>query len=151
MCCDDAPFDAGRMVAALAASRPIQNATAAFIRDHAGSEPRFAEYGIKGGRWKTGHKLRLIRSGAAALLATDAAALSAAYGGGANLPDVLHEQAGANGRAFLCGDADRIAWSCTPRGRSVAAMLPSEVLALRGFALGRWWLGGLAVRCLTME
>ena len=92
LCCEKEPYDAGRMVEALAASRPqptwysavptIHTATVAFLRDHARADPRFAGYAIEGGGvWAKGHGLRLIRSGAAALSPADAEALSAAYGG----------------------------------------------------------------------
>lgn len=91
VCCDGAPFDPARMVDALATSEPrptwyssvptIHNATVAFLRERAGDDPRYAGYGVRDGAWKEGHSLRMIRSGAAALLPPDATALAAAYGG----------------------------------------------------------------------
>ena len=51
----------------------IHNATVAFLLDNAD------KYGVKDGVWK-GHGLRMIRSGAAALLAPDGAALGKMYG-----------------------------------------------------------------------
>jgi len=92
VCCDGEPFDPSRMVDALALSRPqptwyssvptIHNATVAFIKDSASSDPKYKSYGINAsGEWKTGHSLRMIRSGAAALLGPDGNALAATYGG----------------------------------------------------------------------
>lgn len=79
------------MVDALAVSNPkptwyssvptIHNATVAFVKEHTADDPKYAGYGIKSGVWNEGHGLRMIRSGAAALLAPDAAALSETYGG----------------------------------------------------------------------
>lgn len=111
VCCDDMPYDAGRMVAALAVSKPqptwysavptIHNATVAFLKDHAHLDPQYAKYGVQGGVWEKGHGLRLIRSGAAALLAPDAAALSAAYGGVPICPTYsMSEQVRLAGSAF---------------------------------------------------
>jgi len=90
VCCDDAPFDPSGMVDALAVSNPqptwyssvptIHNATVAFLKEHAKDDPKFAGYGIKDGVWHSGHSLRMIRSGAAALLPPDAVALAATYG-----------------------------------------------------------------------
>lgn len=52
------------------------------MREHNGDDPKFAGYGIdKNGIWEKGHALRMIRSGAAALLIPDAEALTKAYGG----------------------------------------------------------------------
>ena len=51
----------------------IHNATVAFLLDNAD------KYGVKDGVWE-GHGLRMIRSGAAALLAPDGAALGKMYG-----------------------------------------------------------------------
>lgn len=52
------------------------------MREHNGDDPKFARYGIdKNGIWEKGHSLRMIRSGAAALLIPDAEALTKAYGG----------------------------------------------------------------------
>jgi acyl-CoA synthetase (AMP-forming)/AMP-acid ligase II len=93
VCCDGEPFDPSRMVDALAISNPqptwyssvptIHNATVNFLKEHAGKDSKFARYGIdvKTGVWERGHSLRMIRSGAAALLAPDADALSKTYGG----------------------------------------------------------------------
>jgi len=93
VCCDGEPFDPGRMVDALAISNPqptwyssvptIHNTTVAFLRDHAKNDPKYAGYGIdvNTGIWEKGHSLRMIRSGAAALLIPDAEALTRAYGG----------------------------------------------------------------------
>ena len=93
VCCDGEPFDPARMVDALAISNPqptwyssvptIHNNTVAFLRDHAKNDPKFAGYGIdvNTGIWEKGHSLRMIRSGAAALLIPDAEALTRAYGG----------------------------------------------------------------------
>jgi hypothetical protein len=92
VCCDGESFDPSLMLDALAVSRPqptwyssvptIHNATVAYMRERAADDPRFAGYGIsKDGVWRKGHSLRLIRSGAAALLIPDAEALSHAYGG----------------------------------------------------------------------
>ena len=92
VCCDGQPFDPGRMVDALALSKPqptwyssvptIHNATVTFLKDQASQDPKFKAYGIdSSGKWAEGHSLRMIRSGAAALLGPDGAALAAAYGG----------------------------------------------------------------------
>lgn len=91
VCCDGKPFDPSRMVDALAVSNPqptwyssvptIHNATVAFLKEHTKDEPKFAGYGIKNGTWEKGHSLRMIRSGAAALLPPDAIALAKTYGG----------------------------------------------------------------------
>jgi len=92
VCCDGEPFDPSRMVDALALSRPqptwyssvptIHNATVTFIKDTASSDPKYKSYGIDAnGVWKQGHSLRMIRSGAAALLGPDGSALAATYGG----------------------------------------------------------------------
>ena len=92
VCCDGQPFDPSRMVDALALSNPqptwyssvptIHNATVNFLKDQASSDPKYDAYGVsKMGIWKAGHSLRMIRSGAAALLGPDGDALHAAYGG----------------------------------------------------------------------
>jgi len=93
VCCDGEPFDPSRMVDALALSRPqptwyssvptIHNATVAFLKSAVSLDAdKYASYGIdEHGIWKSGHSLRMIRSGAAALLGPDSDALSAAYGG----------------------------------------------------------------------
>jgi len=92
VCCDGEPFDPSRMVDALHISKPqptwyssvptIHNATVTFLKDSASSDPKYKEYGIdSNGVWKSGHSLRMIRSGAAALLGPDGEALAAAYGG----------------------------------------------------------------------
>ncbi len=92
ICCDGEPFDPSRMVDALALSRPqptwyssvptIHNATVSFLKDMASSDSKYATYGIDAnGIWKNGHSLRMIRSGAAALLGPDGDALAATYGG----------------------------------------------------------------------
>jgi len=91
ICCDGEPFDPSRMVDALALSKPqptwyssvptIHNATVNFLKDVASSDPKYMAYGVNmDGVWKTGHSLRMIRSGAAALLGPDGDALRAAYG-----------------------------------------------------------------------
>ena len=74
------------MVDALAMSNPqptwysavptIHNATVAFIKEIGEN----ASYGIREGRWASGHSLRMIRSGAAALLTSEAEALAYTYG-----------------------------------------------------------------------
>mmetsp|Transcript_4011 Transcript_4011/g.6002 ORF Transcript_4011/g.6002 Transcript_4011/m.6002 type:complete len:875 (-) Transcript_4011:291-2915(-) len=80
------------MVDALAISSPqptwyssvptIHNATVAFLKDSAGYDSKYSTYGIDSkGIWGKGHSLRMIRSGAAALLGPDGDALAAAYGG----------------------------------------------------------------------
>lgn len=52
-----------------------------FLKDVASSDPKYMAYGVNmDGVWKTGHSLRMIRSGAAALLGPDGDALRAAYG-----------------------------------------------------------------------
>jgi acyl-CoA synthetase (AMP-forming)/AMP-acid ligase II/peptidoglycan/LPS O-acetylase OafA/YrhL len=90
--CDSEPFDPSRMVDALGISRPqptwyssvptIHNATVAYLKDVASSDPNYTAYGINSdGIWSEGHSLRMIRSGAAALLGPDGDALAAAYGG----------------------------------------------------------------------
>ena len=92
VCCDGEPFDPSRMVDAIALSQPqptwyssvptIHNATVAFLKDIAPSDPKYKTYGVDAkGIWAKGHSLRMIRSGAAALLGPDGVALSAAYGG----------------------------------------------------------------------
>lgn len=92
VCCDGEPFDPGRMVDALALSKPqptwyssvptIHNATVNFLKAQASQDPRYNAYGVdSSGVWMKGHSLRMIRSGAAALLGPDGAALAAAYGG----------------------------------------------------------------------
>jgi len=92
VCCDSEGYDPARMVDALALSRPqptwyssvptIHNATVAFIKDSASLDPKYRSYGIDAnGVWKTGHSLRMIRSGAAALLGPDGDSLTATYGG----------------------------------------------------------------------
>lgn len=59
----------------------IHNATVAFLKEHPKSDPKYSVYGIdENGVWAKGHSLRMIRSGAAALLGPDAHALSRAYG-----------------------------------------------------------------------
>lgn len=92
ICCDAELFDPSRMVEALTLSNPqptwyssvptIHNATVTFLKDQAASDPKYTAYGIDSkGVWASGHSLRMIRSGAAALLGPDGAALTAAYGG----------------------------------------------------------------------
>ena len=92
VCCDGESYDPSRMIDALALSRPqptwyssvptIHNATVSFIKDYSSSDPKYKSYGIDAnGIWKTGHSLRMIRSGAAALLGPDGTALAATYGG----------------------------------------------------------------------
>ena len=90
--CDSELFDPSRMVDALGISRPqptwyssvptIHNATVTFLKDLASSDPKYTAYGINSeGIWSEGHSLRMIRSGAAALLGPDGDSLAAAYGG----------------------------------------------------------------------
>jgi len=90
--CDSEPFDPSRMVDALALSSPqptwyssvptIHNATVNFLKDQASNNPKYMSYGVNSeGIWETGHSLRMIRSGAAALLGPDGDVLHAAYGG----------------------------------------------------------------------
>ena len=92
MSCDPDPFDPSRMVEALALSVPqptwyssvptIHNATVNFLKNVAASDERYNSMGVgKDGVWAKGHSLRMIRSGAAALLGPDGEALAAAYGG----------------------------------------------------------------------
>jgi len=92
VCCDSEPFDPSRMVDALALSRPqptwyssvptIHNATVSFLKDLASTDPKYNSYGVdENGIWAKGHSLRMIRSGAAALLGPDGEALTKAYGG----------------------------------------------------------------------
>jgi len=89
--CDGELYNPERMIDALAKSVPqptwysavptIHNSTATLLRE----EPaKFKSYGVgANGVWKTGHSLRMIRSGAAALLPSDGDHLSRVYG---NLP-----------------------------------------------------------------
>eukprot|EP00594_Rhizosolenia_setigera_P007038 CAMPEP_0178952316 /NCGR_PEP_ID=MMETSP0789-20121207/7736_1 /TAXON_ID=3005 /ORGANISM="Rhizosolenia setigera, Strain CCMP 1694" /LENGTH=1269 /DNA_ID=CAMNT_0020633331 /DNA_START=617 /DNA_END=4426 /DNA_ORIENTATION=- len=92
ICCDGEAYNAENMVDALAVSNPqptwyssvptIHNATVSFIRSMASENEKLRSYGIsENGIWKSGHSLRFIRSGAAALFGPDALALSACYGG----------------------------------------------------------------------
>jgi acyl-CoA synthetase (AMP-forming)/AMP-acid ligase II len=92
VCCESQPFDPSRMISALSKSQPqptwyssvptIHNATVAYIKTVAANDPLYRSYGIdSNGVWSLGHSLRMIRSGAAALLAPDAEALSVTYGG----------------------------------------------------------------------
>lgn len=92
LCCDGCVFTPDQMIDALALSRPqptwyssvptIHNATVSFLQNFASTHEKYSEFGIHpDGVWKHGHSLRMIRSGAAALLAPDAKALSRAYGG----------------------------------------------------------------------
>ena len=87
--CDGQPFDPSRMVDAFRVSRPqptwyssvptIHNATVNFLKNIAPSDPKYKAYGIdSNGIWSKGHSLRMIRSGAAALLGPDGEALAAA-------------------------------------------------------------------------
>ena len=71
-------FESAAHVVLLCSS--IHNATVGFLKEHAKNDPKYAGHGIKNGVWEKGHKLRMIRSGAAALLAPDAVALSETYG-----------------------------------------------------------------------
>jgi len=90
ICCDDKAFDPEGVVDALALSNPqptwysaapiIHNLTVSFIKSNAYSA-KLMSHGInKDGVWNKGHSLRFIRSGAAALLQSDAAALATTYG-----------------------------------------------------------------------
>ena len=92
VCCDNKPFAADQMVDALALSRPqptwyssvptIHNSTVAYISGVMANTEQGQRYGIGlDGVWKEGHSLRMIRSGAAALLGPDGDALSTTYGG----------------------------------------------------------------------
>jgi len=91
VCCDGEGYNPERMIDALAISNPqptwysavptIHNSTVSFLKTMAEESETLQNYGIsKDGIWKEGHSLRFIRSGAAALLAPDASALTAAYG-----------------------------------------------------------------------
>eukprot|EP00986_Skeletonema_menzelii_P004528 scaffold1545_cov124-Skeletonema_menzelii.AAC.11 len=90
--CDPDPFDPSRMVEALGLSNPqptwyssvptIHNATVSFLKNIASSDEKYNNMGVgSDGVWTKGHSLRMIRSGAAALLGPDGEALAAAYGG----------------------------------------------------------------------
>eukprot|EP00984_Skeletonema_dohrnii_P025018 scaffold14161_cov121-Skeletonema_dohrnii-CCMP3373.AAC.2 len=90
--CDPDPFDPSRMVEALGLSNPqptwyssvptIHNATVSFLKNIASSDEKYNSMGVgTDGVWAKGHSLRMIRSGAAALLGPDGEALAAAYGG----------------------------------------------------------------------
>ena len=90
--CDPDPFDPSRMVEALALSNPqptwyssvptIHNATVGFLKNIASSNEEYNKLGVgTDGIWANGHSLRMIRSGAAALLGPDGEALAAAFGG----------------------------------------------------------------------
>lgn len=93
ICCDPSPFNPEDMVDALAYSNPqptwyssvptIHNATVSFIRSMATSRKMKGLGVSKDGIWITGHSLKFIRSGAAALLGPDALALSSTFG---NIP-----------------------------------------------------------------
>ena len=89
--CDPDPFDPSRMVEALGLSNPqptwyssvptIHNATVSFLKNIASSDEKYNSMGVgTDGVWAKGHSLRMIRSGAAALLGPDGEALAAAYG-----------------------------------------------------------------------
>jgi len=80
------------MVEALALSNPqptwyssvptIHNATVGFLKNIASSNEEYNRLGVgTDGIWANGHSLRMIRSGAAALLGPDGEALAAAFGG----------------------------------------------------------------------
>ena len=90
--CDSDPFDPSRMVDTLALSSPqstwyssvptIHNTTVNFLKDQAYNNPKYMSYEVNSeGIWETRHSLRMIRSGAAALLCPDGDVLHAAYGG----------------------------------------------------------------------
>ena len=94
ICCDAQAYNPENMVDALALSNPqptwyssvptIHNATVSFIQEMSTSSGKLVSYGVNAdGVWKEGHSLRMIRSGAAALLGPDALQLSATYG---NIP-----------------------------------------------------------------
>lgn len=91
ICCENAEvFTPESMVQALAISNPqptwysavptIHNATVAYLKDMGSNSSALKAFGVIDGIWKQGHSLRLIRSGAAALLGPDALALSSTYG-----------------------------------------------------------------------
>ncbi len=91
MSCDPDPFDPSRMVDALGLSNPqptwyssvptIHNSTVSFLKNIASRDEKYNRMGVgTNGIWVTGHSLRMIRSGAAALLRADGDALTAAYG-----------------------------------------------------------------------
>lgn len=91
ICCDKEAYDAKYMVDAIAISNPqptwysavptIHNETVRFIKEMATENEKLKIYGVnKEGVWKRGHSLRMIRSGAAALLGPHAIALSETYG-----------------------------------------------------------------------
>ncbi len=90
--CDPDPFDPSRMVQALGMSNPkptwyssvptIHNTTVSFLKNVASNDEKYNRLGVgTNGIWARGHSLRVIRSGAAALLGPDGEALAAAYGG----------------------------------------------------------------------
>ena len=93
ICCDNQAYNPESMIDALALSNPkptwyssvptIHNATVSYIRDMTGSSEKLKSYGVNedNGIWKDGHSLRMIRSGAAALLGPDAINLSTTFGG----------------------------------------------------------------------
>ena len=92
MSCDPDPFDPSRMVDALGLSNPqptwyssvptIHNSTVSFLKNIASSDEKYKRMGVgANGVWARGHSLRMIRSGAAALLSADGDALAATYGG----------------------------------------------------------------------
>ena len=91
MSCDPDPFDPSRMVDALGLSNPqptwyssvptIHNSTVSFLKNIASRDEKYKRMGVgANGVWARGHSLRMIRSGAAALLRADGDALAAAYG-----------------------------------------------------------------------
>ena len=91
MSCDPDPFDPSRMVQALGLSNPkptwyssvptIHNTTVSFLKNMAARDEKYNRMGVgTNGIWARGHSLRMIRSGAAALLGPDGEALAAAYG-----------------------------------------------------------------------
>lgn len=100
ICCETEPYNPANMVDALATSNPrptwyssvptIHNSTVNFIRTIASDgDEKYVSYGIGQNMiWKRathaggpGHSLRMIRSGAAALLESDAGLLSSTYDG----------------------------------------------------------------------
>ena len=92
ICCDNQAYNPESMIDALAISNPrptwysavptIHNATVSHIRYMANNSEKLKSYGVQeDGTWTNGHSLRMIRSGAAALLQTDAINLSTTYGG----------------------------------------------------------------------
>ena len=92
MLCDPDPFDPSRMVEALGLSNPqpmwyssvptIHNAAVSFLKNIASNNDKYNSMGVGTDCvWVKDHSLRMIRSGAAALLGPDGEVLATAYGG----------------------------------------------------------------------